>query len=100
VQLGGNWYARNDGFKLNEKGELFAMKDAPFIEEPVPADSKDPAAVEGRKHLAAVLAELNPAGGKVAPPRGDAAPGRRRRRRQQQQQQNPTTTPNSDAKTK
>jgi arylsulfatase A len=100
VQLGANWYARNDGYKLNDKGELFSMKDSPFVEEPVPADSKDPAAAEGRKQLAAVLAELNPAGGIQAsrPAGGNATPEQRRRRRQQRQQQN-QTPPNTDAKT-
>ncbi len=62
VQLGGNWYARNDGWKLNEQGELFRMNDAPFVEEPVATDSTEPAAVAARKELTAVLAELNPAG--------------------------------------
>ena len=101
VQLGTNWYARNDGWKLNEKGELFAMKDSPFVEELVPADSKSAGAEEGRKQLAAVLAELNPEGGiKATRPAagGDAAPGQRRRRRQQQQNQN-QTPPKTDAKT-
>jgi arylsulfatase A len=100
VQLGANWYARNDGFKLNEKGELFAMKDSPFVEALVPADSKDAAAAEGRKQLAAVLAELNPEGGiKATRPMGDAPAGKRRRRRQQQQQQNQTPPPKTDSKT-
>lgn len=66
VQLGAGWYARNDGWKLNQNGELFDMKDAPFVEAPVPADSADPKAQAARKQLAAVLADLNPAGGKKA----------------------------------
>jgi len=70
VQLGGGWYARDDGFKLNQKGELFAMKDAPFVEAPVPADSNDAAAQTARKRLQAVLDELNPAAGKTAPAGG------------------------------
>jgi arylsulfatase A len=65
MQLGNGWYARNDGWKLNEKGELFDMKDAPFVEALVPADSSDPKALAAREQLAAVLAELNPAGGKT-----------------------------------
>ena len=68
VQLGNGWYARNDGWKLNEKGELFSMKDAPFVEALVPAGSTDPAAQAARKRLQAVLDELNPAGGKTLPP--------------------------------
>jgi arylsulfatase A len=67
VQLGAGWYVRDDGWKLNEKGELFSMKDAPFVEAPVPADSTDPAAQAARKRLQAVLTDLNPAAGKTVP---------------------------------
>jgi len=65
VQLGAGWYVRDDGWKLNEKGELFSMKDAPFVEALVPADTADAAAQAARERLAAVLKELNPAGGKT-----------------------------------
>jgi arylsulfatase A len=65
VQLGAGWYVRDDGWKLNEKGELYLMKDAPFVEALVPADTTDPAAQAARKRLEAVLKELNPAGGKT-----------------------------------
>jgi arylsulfatase A len=68
VQLGTGWYARDDGFKLNEKGELFSMKDAPFVEAPVPADTTDPQALAAKKRLQVALDELNPAGGKTVPP--------------------------------
>lgn len=67
VQLGQGWYARNDLWKLNEKGELFSMKDAPFVEAPIEAQAADPAAQSARKSLQAVLDELNPAAGKVEP---------------------------------
>jgi len=67
VQLGAGWYARNEGWKLSEKGELFSMKDAPFVEALVPADATDPAAVAARKSLQAVLDDLNPAAGKKVP---------------------------------
>lgn len=73
VQLGAGWYARNDGWKLNELGELFSMKDAPFVEAPVPAESDDPAAQAARKQLSAVLAELNPGGGKTVTRDADSA---------------------------
>ena len=63
IELGGAWYAREPGWKLNEKGELFDMKDAPFNEILVPADSKDPVAIAARERLSKVLSELNPAGG-------------------------------------
>jgi len=65
VQLGRNWYVRNDGWKLNQAGELFDMKDAPFVEQLVPSDTKDKAAISARKELAAVLKKLDPAGGKT-----------------------------------
>jgi arylsulfatase A len=68
VQLGAGWYARDDGWKLNEKGELFSMQDAPFVEALVPENSDDPAAQAARKRLAAVLADLDPAAGKTVPP--------------------------------
>jgi hypothetical protein len=44
------------------------MKDAPFVEALVPADTTDTAAQAARKELQAVLDELNPAGGKTVPP--------------------------------
>jgi arylsulfatase A len=68
VQLGAGWYARNDGYKLNQNGELFSMKDAPFVEAPIPADKADAAASAARKQLQAVLDDLNPAAGKTVPP--------------------------------
>jgi arylsulfatase A len=68
VQLGAQWYVRDDGWKLNQRGELFDMSGAPFEEKPVAADSQDPKAVAARKRLQAVLDQLNPAGGKTEPP--------------------------------
>ena len=82
VQLGAGWYARDDGWKLNEKGELFSMKDAPFVEAPVPADSKDPAAQAARKRLQTVLADLNPAGGKTVPPVDEKTKAERKAKKQ------------------
>lgn len=67
VQLGRGWYVRDAGYKLNERGELFAMKDAPFVEEPIDPSTADAAAQAARKRLQGVLEELNPAGGKVEP---------------------------------
>lgn len=67
VQLGRNWYARDDGWKLNQSGELFDLKDAPFVEKLVAPDAQDPKANEARQRLTGVLAQLNPAGGKTAP---------------------------------
>ncbi len=62
-QLAKMWYARTDGWKLNEKGELYDMSDAPFAEKLVAADTQNPAALAARKKLQAALDQLNPAGG-------------------------------------
>ena len=48
---------------MNESHELFDMSDAPFTEKPVAADTD--ASGAARTRLTAVLAELNPAGGKT-----------------------------------
>jgi hypothetical protein len=66
-QLDARWFVRDDGWKLNERGELFDMKDAPFAEKPVPEDTTDAEAVAARRRLQAVLAGLNPAAGKTEP---------------------------------
>jgi arylsulfatase A len=74
VQLGQGWYARNDGWKLNEQGELFSMKDAPFVEELIPGDTTDAPALAAKKRLQKVLDELNPSGGKT----GERAPAKKK----------------------
>lgn len=81
VQLGGNYYVRDHGWKLNQSGELFDMKQAPFEENPVPADSSDAKAVAARKHLGDVLASLNPAGGKVDNVRGGQKKGGKKKKK-------------------
>jgi arylsulfatase A len=48
-----HWYVRNQGFKLNEQGELFDMSEAPFVEKPVTNEPE-------RRKLQAILDELNP----------------------------------------
>ena len=65
VQLGARWYVREQGWKMNESGELFDMSDAPFVEKPVAPESDTDASKAARARLTAVLAELNPAGGKT-----------------------------------
>jgi arylsulfatase A len=65
VQLGQNWYVREQGFKLNQAGELFDMSDAPFVEKPVPVAEETAVSKAARQRLGAVLTELNPAGGKT-----------------------------------
>jgi arylsulfatase A len=85
VQLGRRWYVRDDGWKLNQAGELFDMKDAPFVEPPVAADSKDEAAAAARQRLQTVLDQLNPAGGKTISAEEEAA-GKNRAKKQKQKQ--------------
>jgi len=63
TQIGESYHVREAGWKLNQSGQLFDMKNAPFEEIPVPADSNDAAAVAARARLTAALAELNPAAG-------------------------------------
>jgi arylsulfatase A len=65
VQLGERWFVRELGYKLTEKGELFDMSDAPFVEKPIPAESDSEASKSARLRLTAALKELNPAGGKI-----------------------------------
>lgn len=67
VQLGRQWYVREPGWKLNQKGELFNMKDAPFIETLVDSGAETADAKAARQRLQAALDQLNPAGGKVEP---------------------------------
>jgi hypothetical protein len=52
---------RSQDWKLTEAGELFDMKDAPFIEKPVSADTMNPNARAGRDKLQKVLDTLKPA---------------------------------------
>lgn len=63
TQLGSHWHVREAGWKLNEEGQLFDMKNAPFEEIPVTAEDKDEASLAARQRLSAVLAELNPGAG-------------------------------------
>ena len=62
-QLSNNYYVREAGWKLDQSGTLYDMKDAPFKEVAVAADTKDEAAVAARARLSAALTSLNPAAG-------------------------------------
>ena len=62
-QLSNNYYVREAGWKLDQSGTLYDMKDAPFKEVAVAADTKDEAAVAARARLSAALTGLNPAAG-------------------------------------
>lgn len=55
VELNGRSYVREDQWKLTNSGELYGMKDAPFAEALVAADSADAEAAAARKRLQAVL---------------------------------------------
>lgn len=65
VELGKHWYVRDANWKLNESGELFDMKGAPFEEKLVATD--DAKGIVARKRLQAVLDRLDPAHGKTDP---------------------------------
>ena len=93
VQLGQRWFVRDAGYKLNEKGELFDLSDAPFTEKPIAAESDTETTKAERQRLTAALAELNPAAGKID---GDGnTPAIRRR----QLASGATTRPASNAPT-
>jgi len=66
VQLGNEWYARSQQWKLTQDGKLFAMDDAPFVERLVPESSQSDEAKTARRELQLVLDQLNPAAGKAA----------------------------------
>lgn len=87
VQLGLKWYARNEGWKLNESGELFDMSDAPFVEKLVAPEGQSGAAKAARKQLQAVLDELNPAAGKTAPTTDPATKKAKRKAKRAQAKQ-------------
>ena len=55
VELGGKSYARDIRYKLTNAGELFDLKNAPFEELRVAADTTDEGAVAARTKLQAVL---------------------------------------------
>ena len=88
TQLGAHWHVRDAGWKLDEAGQLFDMKNAPFEETAVPASSTDAAAVAARQRLSGVLAELNPGAGFRGEGDGDKS-GKGK-------PDAPTTTPNAE----
>jgi len=64
-QLANMWYVRDAHWKLDHLGQLFDMSAAPFAETLIAPGSESEAALAARNKLAAVLKELNPAGGIV-----------------------------------
>ena len=76
VELNGKHYVRTTRWKLNNDGELFDMKEAPFKEALVPKDTTDEEAVAARKRLQETLDGL---AGKDAAP--EKTKGKRARRK-------------------
>jgi arylsulfatase A len=68
VQLDQNWYVRDAQWKLNQSGELFDMKDAPFAQVPALPESSGEAKAAKAK-LQAVLDALHPQAAAVSPKR-------------------------------
>ena len=64
-ELGNKWYVRELNWKLNQAGELYDMRKAPFEEILIPKDTKDKEAIAVRARLQKILDKLNPAGGIV-----------------------------------
>jgi len=62
-QLASMWYVRDSNWKLNEKGELFDMSEAPFTEKLITTNNDSDASKTARTRLSAVLSKLNPGGG-------------------------------------
>ena len=81
VQLGQRWYVRDQNYKLTESGVFFDLKNAPFVEKLVAADSTDEAAITSRRHLQEALAGLA-----VKNPSATADPGPRKKLRKKKKQ--------------
>ena len=84
-QLAAMWYVRDAKWKLNEKGELFDMSDAPFTEKLITGDHPT------RTKLAAVLAKLNPAGG--IPDSGDGTGRHANKKKKENESKKPEMKP-------
>ncbi len=87
IQLGDQRYVRDARWKLTGEGELSDMKEAPFREIPVAAQSDDPEPQAARKKLQAVLDEVKSQdqwAGKASPKakkEGKKKPGGKRKAR-------------------
>ncbi len=95
TQLGENFHVREAGWKLNQAGQIFDMKNAPFEEIPVPADSKDGAAMAARQRLSDALAGLNPAAGFKAEGNGRGDKTKKVKKMKGEEPAKPTTTPSA-----
>lgn len=63
VELNGKSYVRDARYKLTNAGELFDLKDAPFKETFVPANSTDATVLAERNKLQGILDQLHTAAG-------------------------------------
>ncbi len=89
VQQGPEWFVREQGWKLNERGEVFDMSDAPFTEKPVAVADDTADSKAARERLTKVLAELNPAAGKTDDTRGPGNANKKKKRAQRKNQAQP-----------
>ncbi|HEY6166672.1 MAG TPA: sulfatase-like hydrolase/transferase [Verrucomicrobiae bacterium] len=69
VQLAGDRYIRDGRWKFTGDGKFFDLKEAPFKELAVAADTTDPEAKAGRAKLQALLGDLKSQDTTDAPPR-------------------------------
>ena len=81
VQLGAKWFVRESKWKLDQSGNLYDMTDAPYVEKAVAAEAADADSKAARQRLGAVLAKLNPAGGKSEPPGKGKMTNKKRQRK-------------------
>ena len=98
TQLGGHWHVREAGWKLNEEGQLFDMKNAPFEEIPVAADAQDEASIAARKRLGAVLTELNPGAGFKGEGDGRGSRKQKKKKSETKPASKPAETPPANAR--
>jgi arylsulfatase A len=63
IELGNQWYVREEKWKLNQSGQLFDMSNSPFEEKLVEINTESQDAIAARKRLQSALDGLNPAGG-------------------------------------
>jgi len=97
VQLGKHWYDREAAWKLNEAGELFDMKEAPFAEPLVSLKNQDDKSADARKRLQTVLDQLNPAGGIVDQGDGSGKHAKNGTKKQKNPQKKATTPASAES---
>jgi arylsulfatase A len=86
VELDGKKYVRTDRWKLNNDGEFFDMKEAPFKEIAVAKDTADADAVAARAHLQQVLDGL--VNKNAAPDKAEPTPEKKGKRGRKKEKNN------------